>query len=192
MAWRWKTPARFSTERRDAQSAGDTEVRHGHWDQAGKRTLEVQVSAHGIHVTWWGLAQAAVHWRLGLLQTVQPITHIASMAHTAPCVLGQKSRRAPFSDWEDPLCGPPHPAAWLPSCSLGQYSGSQHAHCSPLGGHLHRGCGPGSSSRHPRSLAGRHRRPQCLPGCRWHAHCSRHAHPDTGPPLGQGESGWAR
>lgn len=48
--------------------------------------LEVQVSAHGVHVTGWWLAQAAVHRRLRLLQTLQPITHIASMAHTAPCV----------------------------------------------------------------------------------------------------------
>lgn len=88
MAWRWKTPARFSAERRDTQSASDTEVRHGHWDQAGERTLEVQVSAHSVHVTWWGLAQAAVHWRLRLFQTVQPIAHITSMAHTAPCILG--------------------------------------------------------------------------------------------------------
>lgn len=45
--------------------------------------LEVQVSAHSIHVTGRGLAQAAVDGWLGLLQTLHSISHIASMAHTA-------------------------------------------------------------------------------------------------------------
>lgn len=48
--------------------------------------LEVQVGAHSIHVTRCRLVKAAVHRRLGLLQTLQSITHVASMAHTAPCV----------------------------------------------------------------------------------------------------------
>lgn len=73
--------------------------------------------------------------------------------HSAVCS-GQESRRVPFRDWGT-HCGTPAPAR-LP-CSPGQYSGSRHAHCSPLDGHPHRGCGPGSSIHHPHSLAGRHR-----------------------------------
>lgn len=131
------------------------EVKQGHWEQAGKHTLEVQVSAHSVHVTGWWLAQAAVHRRLRLLQTLQPITHIASMAHTAPCVLRGESRWVPFRDWGRCSVAPPQLAAWLPACSPGRCSGSLRVHCSPRGGHLHRGHGPGSSSHHPHSRAGK-------------------------------------
>lgn len=134
-----------------------TEAKQGQWERAGKPTLEVEVSAHSIHVTGWWLAQAAVHRRLRLFHALQSVTHVAGMAHTAPRVLGRESRWVLFRDpgpgWA--LCGPPHPAAGLPRCSQGQCSSSPRAHCSPLGGRRHRGHGPGSSSRRPRSQAGR-------------------------------------
>lgn len=48
--------------------------------------LEVQVSAHSVHVAGAGSTQAAVHGRLGLLHTLQPVPHIAGAARTAPSV----------------------------------------------------------------------------------------------------------
>lgn len=74
--------------------------------------------------------------------------------HSAVCS-GQQSRWAPFRDWGSRSSGGPRPAALLPACSPVQCSGSQRARCSPRGGHPHRGCGPGSSSHHPHSRAGR-------------------------------------
>lgn len=72
-----------------------TEVKPGCWERAGKHTLEVQVSAHSVHVTGWWLVQAAVHGRLRLLQTLQSITHVAGVARTAPCVLDSRSGGRP-------------------------------------------------------------------------------------------------
>lgn len=82
----------------------------------------MQVSAHGIHVTRWGLAQAAVYGRLGLLQTLQSITHIAGMARTAPCVLGRRAGRCPLGTGGI-HCGPPpqpgSPAHWASTQAVG-------------------------------------------------------------------------
>lgn len=94
---------------------GHRRVKQGCGEGAGKHTLEVQVCAHGIRVTGRWPVQAAVHGRLGFQQTLQSIAHVAGMAHTAPCVLGQESRWAPFRAWgsQNRL---PHlrPVAWRP------------------------------------------------------------------------------
>lgn len=77
------------------------------WGGAGKHTLEVQVSAHGVCVTGRRPVQAAVHRWLRFQQTVQSVTHVAGVAHTAPCVLGQESRWAPFRAWGSQNQGAP-------------------------------------------------------------------------------------
>lgn len=55
-------------------------------EDTGSLLLEVQVSAHGVCVTGRRPVQAAVHRWLRFQQTVQSITHVAGVAHTAPCV----------------------------------------------------------------------------------------------------------